>query len=311
MELRLSFGGLRIVKKNLRVFISFSRPHTVIGTTASVIGLYLIALSITPAGEYHLDGLVLALLSCLAANIYIVGLNQITDLEIDRINKPDLPLASGAFSIRTAWSICLASLAAAILIAASQGIYLLITVIVSLIIGTTYSAPPLRLKRFHFWAAACIFTVRGVVVNLFLFLHFNSLLNTSNEIPLKIWILTAFIFGLSLVIAWFKDIPDVAGDRRFAIMTLSIKLGPIAVYRIGLILLTVFYGAMIFTGIAGVNGINGSALVVSHLALLTIMWLVGRKTDPGEKSSITRFYLFIWGLFYSEYIFFAGCCLLA
>ena len=32
----------------------------------------------------------------LLANVYIVGLNQLSDIEIDRVNKPELPLASGA-----------------------------------------------------------------------------------------------------------------------------------------------------------------------------------------------------------------------
>ncbi len=32
-------------------------------------------------------------------NICIVGLNQIFDVPIDRINKPYLPLASGEFSM--------------------------------------------------------------------------------------------------------------------------------------------------------------------------------------------------------------------
>ena len=31
-------------------------------------------------------------------NIYITGLNQITDIDIDKINKPNLPLASGDLS---------------------------------------------------------------------------------------------------------------------------------------------------------------------------------------------------------------------
>ncbi|MCB0286844.1 MAG: UbiA family prenyltransferase, partial [Calditrichaeota bacterium] len=55
----------------------------------------------TNAADPQLAALLLALASCLGANIYIVGLNQITDIDIDRINKPDLPLASGIFSMRT------------------------------------------------------------------------------------------------------------------------------------------------------------------------------------------------------------------
>lgn len=66
----------------------------------------------------------LTLISRLGANIYIVGLNQITDVEIDRINKPWLPLASGAFSMRTGyWLIVVSVLVSLGIAAGSAGIY--------------------------------------------------------------------------------------------------------------------------------------------------------------------------------------------
>ena len=46
-----------------------------------------------------------ALIPALLMNICIVGLNQIFDVPIDRINKPYLPLASGEFSMRTGTSL--------------------------------------------------------------------------------------------------------------------------------------------------------------------------------------------------------------
>jgi len=46
-----------------------------------------------------------ALVPALLMNICIVGLNQIFDVPIDRINKPYLPLASGEFTMRMGQSI--------------------------------------------------------------------------------------------------------------------------------------------------------------------------------------------------------------
>ena len=37
-----------------------------------------------------------------------MGINQIYDVDIDRINKPFLPLASGELSVRAAWVLCVA-----------------------------------------------------------------------------------------------------------------------------------------------------------------------------------------------------------
>ena len=52
--------------------------------------------------------LMLTLVACLAANIYVVGLNQLTDIAIDQVNKPTLPLAAGTLDVFTARWIVLA-----------------------------------------------------------------------------------------------------------------------------------------------------------------------------------------------------------
>jgi homogentisate phytyltransferase/homogentisate geranylgeranyltransferase len=52
-----------------------------------------------------LIGLLQALIPALCMNVYIVGLNQIYDIEIDKVNKPYLPLASGEYSLATGISI--------------------------------------------------------------------------------------------------------------------------------------------------------------------------------------------------------------
>lgn len=288
----------------LPAFIRFTRPHTVIGTTLSVVGLYVIAESISPFAHLRIIELFLALVSCLTANIYIVGLNQITDVEIDRINKPHLPLASGSLSVKTARVIILLNFFLALFIAQSQGVFLFTTVSLSLLIGTLYSLPPFRLKRFHFWAAFCIFTVRGLIVNLLLFLHFNFILSGSREIPPPVWILTAFMFGLSVVIAWFKDMPDTTGDRVFKIMTLTLRLGATKVFNIGRWVLTVCYLSLMTIGVGGMEGIHQLWFIGSHVSLLLLMWILSARIDPTDKESIWQYYLFIWTLFYAEYIVF-------
>ncbi|WP_256995667.1 UbiA prenyltransferase family protein [Halomicronema hongdechloris] len=69
----------------------FSRPHTIIGTSFSVLGLFAIAAATIPAPAIAWGELAWAWLACLGGNLYIVGLNQIQDIEIDRINKPPPP----------------------------------------------------------------------------------------------------------------------------------------------------------------------------------------------------------------------------
>jgi homogentisate phytyltransferase/homogentisate geranylgeranyltransferase len=295
----------------LRNFIHFCRLHTVVGTTLSITCLWLLALSFSGLGQYYVRELLLTLASCLGANIYIVGLNQITDVEIDRINKPYLPLASGAFSMRTGYFIVIISVLISLIIAIYLGHYLLWTVLLSLGLGTAYSLPPIRLKRFHFWAAFCIIAVRGLIVNLLLFLHFHSIINGQHNIPLLIWLLTATIFIYSIVIAWFKDIPDMEGDRRFHINTLTLRLGAKTVFTVGNGLVTAVYLALIilpfFIGIH----VHTWLFAGAHIVLLALLWWAKSTVELGDRASVFKYYQFFWVLFFLEYITFAGAGLLA
>lgn len=290
----------------------FSRPHTIIGTTLSVLALFIIALSVTEQpltfGKIAAPGG--TLLACLAGNIYIVGLNQLEDIAIDRINKPHLPLASGEFSLRTGRAIVALTGSLALLLAGIQGPFLLATVGISLGIGTAYSLPPIRLKRFPFWAALCIFSVRGVIVNLGLFLHFNQVLGGPISIPPQVWALTLFVLVFTFAIAILKDIPDREGDRQFNITTLTIRLGPQAVFNLGRWVLTLAYGGMIIAALASLPGVNQPVLIVTHLLALAGLWVRSQSVDLKHKSSIASFYQFVWKLFFLEYLIFPVACLL-
>jgi homogentisate phytyltransferase / homogentisate geranylgeranyltransferase len=305
-------------------FWKFSRPHTIIGTSLSVLGLYLIAISLfsNPARTQSIAPILPLLgawIACLCGNIYIVGLNQLEDVAIDKINKPHLPLASGEFSRRTGNLIVAVTGVLALLLAWLQGPFLLGMVGISLAIGTAYSLPPIRLKRFPFWAALCIFSVRGSIVNLGLFLHFNWVLSAGEQtqnstvlsIPSAVWLLTLFILVFTFAIAIFKDIPDMEGDLLYNIQTFTLKLGKQAVFNLALWVLTVCYVGMILVGILRLPEVNSLFLVITHLVALVWMWWQSRKVDLQEKSAIARFYQFIWKLFFLEYLIFPIACLLA
>lgn len=289
----------------LYAFWKFSRPHTIIGTSLSVFGLYLLVLAGSQQLIPHPSSLILPLIACLCGNIYIVGLNQLEDIAIDRINKPHLPLASGEFSLWQGRSIVFLTGLSAIAIAAVASPYLLGMVGLSLAIGTAYSLPPIRLKRFPFWASLCIFTVRGAIVNLGLFLHFNQ----GFPIPAKVWALTLFILVFTFAIAIFKDIPDMEGDRQYNIRTFTLRLGQRPVFNLARGVLTLSYLGMVAIAV-WLPGVNAPFLMLSHLMALGFLWLRSYKLDLQDKQEITRFYQFIWKLFFLEYLIFPAACLL-
>ncbi len=305
----------------------FSRPHTIIGTSLSVFGVAVIAFSVV-----HPDGLALsfngaissataldwaqllelmigAWLPCLCGNVYIVGLNQLQDIQIDRINKPTLPLASGEFSQAEGIGIVTITGSLALILSWFQGPFLFLMVVLSLLIGTAYSQPPIRLKRFPFWAALCIFGVRGVIVNLGLFLHFQQRLGGAAEIPPEVWALMVFIVVFTFAIAIFKDMPDTEGDRKFHIHTLTIQLGKRTVFNISRWVLTGCYVGMV--AIAGwLPSVQVVFMAITHLGLLLLMWVQSLGVNLSQKNNITRFYQLIWKLFFLEYLIFPAACLL-
>ncbi len=299
----------------LYAFWKFSRPHTIYGTSLSVLGLYVIAVALTNSNfpfpnSYSLFSVLGAWVACLLGNVYIVGLNQLQDVEIDKINKPHLPVASGEFSQRTGEIIVIITGVLALLLSWFLGPFLFGMVAISLAIGTSYSLPPIRLKRFPFWAAICIFSVRGAIVNLGLFLHFSWVLQAKESIPPAVWVLTWFILVFTVAIAIFKDIPDMEGDRQYNITTFTIELGKETVFNLSRWLLTVCYAGMILVGVLGFTRVNSIFLIAVNSVMLGLMWWYTTQTDLQDKSSITNAYQFIWKLFYLEYLVFPVSCLL-
>ena len=285
----------------------FSRPHTLVGTTASILGIYAIAAAELP-GVALGDGigdLALTLLAGAAVNIYIVGLNQCEDVEIDRINKPWLPIPAGRLSLRAAWRLVIGSGVLAFGLAVSQGWVEVAAVAAALAIGTAYSSPPLRLKRFPAAAAASISIVRACVVNIGVYLHFASSIGgraALSPLPGPIIALTLFVLPFSFAIAVLKDVPDAEGDRRFRIATFTVRLGPGAAFQIGMAALTAGYLGMALLGPLFLESASPWVLTLGHLACLAVLWRLALRVDPTDAAAFGRFYMRVWALFFVEYL---------
>lgn len=289
--------------RKIAAFIRFCRLHTIIATGLQVTGLFILVYGSGQRTPESWALLVPAFFATLAANIYIVGLNQLADVEIDRINKPYLPLAAGDFSLRQGqWIVAIMGFLA-ICLAATQSLTLLLTVMLAMVIGTVYSLPPLHLKSRPLWAALSIAFVRGFVANIGLYVHFHRELQQASTIPWStVMALTVFFFGFGLVIALYKDIPDLIGDRQYGIRTFTVRLGPGRVFLVGRLVLTAFYLALIGASWTLLPGTNGFVVLFVHLAIVILFWIVSRSVNPAEPVAITRFYMFLWLLFYAEYI---------
>lgn len=301
---------MTMVRRRLSAVVGFARPHTIVGTVVSVCGLFVMALALDTATDPGARGLLTALVAGLAVNVYIVGLNQLTDVELDRVNKPWLPLPAGSLSPRGAGGLVGGALAVAVVVGVLGSGWLLTAVALAAALGTAYSLPPLRLKRYHPAAAGCIVAVRGLVVNLLIFAHLSAAPGAGLPLPPSLLALTLGVVVIGLVIAWFKDLGDMEGDRRFSVGTLALRVGPVRVVFLGVGALLLTYAGMVVAGALGIPGLHPGIMAVGHAALAVLLVRATARLDLAAADSIAHFYRWIWRLFYAEYGVFAAAAVL-
>lgn len=282
----------------------FSRPHTIIGSLLSTWSLYFMSAYPQAEVKNQIALFLLTLISAIGCNLYIVCLNQITDIELDKLNKPHLPLASGEISRSTARVIITFSALVSVISAYLAGWLMFALVLIVGALGTAYSVPPLKFKKHHLGAAFSITLVRGVLVNILMFLHFQWEIAETLEFPLYMWPLVLFMILFSIGIAWLKDIPDIKGDRNHGIETLAVNRGSRWVFRGAISLVSFSYLTLVLWGFIGLPGFNKVFLSSFHFLVWVLFLLGSLKANPFIKKDVKVFYRFYWVLFFVEYLFY-------
>lgn len=289
----------------LLAFWKFLRPHTIRGTVLGTSAVTARALLENTAliDWGLLPKALMGLLALLCGNGYIVGINQIYDVDIDAVNKPFLPVAAGELSTPAAWGLVVALAAGGMAIVA-QNFGPLITKLYAfgLFLGTIYSIPPLRLKRFAIPAFMIIATVRGVLLNFGVYYSTRAALGVGFEWSPIISFITVFVTVFAVVIAITKDLPDVEGDKEFNIETFATRVGVknVSLMASGL-LLSNYIGAIY---LALTNPAFNMPIMAGTHALLAIVLVVRTwRLDSLKysKEALMSYYRWIWNLFYSEY----------
>lgn len=287
----------------------FLRPHTIRGTALGSIALVARALIENPEliNWWLTFKAFYGLVALICGNGYIVGINQIYDIGIDKVNKPYLPIAAGDLSVQSAWALVLFFAAAGLLIVGwNFGSFISSLYCLGLFLGTIYSVPPFRLKRYPVAAFLIIATVRGFLLNFGVYYATRAALGLTFRWSSPVAFITTFVTVFALVIAITKDLPDVEGDRKFQISTLATKLGVRNIAFLGSGLLLANYLGAILIAIYMPQVFRRSIMVPAHailaLGLIFQAWVL--EQAKYTKEAISQFYRFIWNLFYAEYIIF-------
>jgi 4-hydroxybenzoate polyprenyltransferase len=231
--------------KKLSLYNQLARPFTLLPPLLGIVSGAVCAFGSVhnpdPDRRLTLSVLLTVALGSLCAsflNAASNALNQITDLEIDRVNKPKRPLVTGALSIREAWRFTLLTYLLAIVPTWWVVVYPHVTW------GDKLRAPLRDHQTFFIYLLGLLFTLvysmpefgrskaRGMLANLTIAIPRGCLLKVAGWAMVarvgytEPWFIGG-IFGLFLIGASStKDFADIEGDRAGGCKTLPILHGP-------------------------------------------------------------------------------------
>ena len=215
---------MRALGRRIRLYAELSRPFTLLPPLAGFLSGSVTAFGADPPlASVSWTGPLLGALMAATLNAASNALNQICDLEIDRIVKPHRALPSGRIGIPEAWAFTAvtwtAALVAAWFVAPTGSRECFFIVLVASGFIYLYSAPPFRTKRFGMVANLTVAIPRGLLLKVAGWSAMRSILDAEP------WFIGA-IFGLFLLGATTtKDFSDVEGDRAGGCRTLPVRYG--------------------------------------------------------------------------------------
>ncbi|PON82414.1 Prenyltransferase [Trema orientale] len=312
----------------------FLRPHTIRGTALGSTALVARALIENPnlIKWSLLFKAFSGLFALICGNGYIVGINQIYDIGIDKVNKPYLPIAAGDLSVKSAWLLVVFFAVAGLLIVGLNfGPFITSLYSLGLFLGTIYSVPPFRMKRFPVAAFLIIATVRGFLLNFGVYYATRAALGLTFEWRNKgIQMLVVDHASTKCVSQIFSNVITQSRDitplvlsaaqhsscdifsfehnhlYRFQISTFATKLGVRNIAYLGSGLLLLNYIGAIAATIYMPQAFKRNLMLPIHavlaLCLIFQTWVLEQANYT--KEAIAGFYRFIWNLFYVEYIIF-------
>jgi len=250
--------------KKLRIFWNFSRPFTLIPPVVGIISGALVGIGATRA-EVHWQSILLAALAAATLNAASNGLNQICDLENDRLNKPLRPLPSGALSRFEAVFFTSLLYAVSLLLVAWINAQVLVIYLIAGVATYLYSAPPFRLKSRTFLSNFTIALIRGNLLKVAGWAAVASVLNT-----LEPWFIGSIFMFFLMGATTTKDFADIQGDLAAGCLTLPVRYGAITSAR----LISPFFvlpWALLPVGVR-MQQLTGNAALISALGAAMLLW---------------------------------------
>lgn len=169
---------------------------------------------------FNVSSLLVLLISISSAWLTSVIINDIQDKKIDQISNASRPLITEIFSLETYRILGWILFSVSILFSAMISLKIAMFLMAYQALAWTYSAWPLRLKRFAFLS-----TFISALASLMIFFAGYILISPEQNIdhlPFNIILLLIISLALSLPI---KDLKDIKGDKKDSVYTIPVIFG--------------------------------------------------------------------------------------
>lgn len=285
----------------LRLYVELSRPFTLWPPALGMLSGGITAFGAQPRSTLTygmaFDVLIGALMAAVL-NAASNAINQIYDLPLDAINKPNRPLPSGRLGVPQAKRVTAVLYAAALVLALLVNWQCFSMAAIAAVLTWVYSAPPLRTKRHAIGANLTIATPRGLMLKV------AGWTTVKSFFAVEPWYIGSIFFLFLLGAASTKDFADMKGDAANGCYTLPVRYG---VKRAAWIMAPFFVLPFLLLPIGVATGIlTGNPLLLELLGLLLsvwgmyTVWLLVRRPDElattENHPSWTHMYLMMMAL---------------
>ena len=269
-----------------------ARPGTL---AAPLVGFYcgaVMAWQATAPGQPLPERVWLGALGGVLLNAFSNALNQIFDIGIDRINRPERPLPAGRLNRVHAGVFAFICLAEALALGALLSRALLAVFAAAALCTVLYSVPPARFKRHWLPAHVVMAAARGLLIPV---AGWAAVAPPLRPDP---WAAGAVLFLFVLGAAATKDFADMPGDRANGIRTLPVVFGPAAAARIiapFLIVPFLLIPALTNNGWLApqVRALSALALYGAFVAVLMIRGQVRPRQGKGSRAVWVHMYILL------------------
>ncbi|KAH9667759.1 homogentisate phytyltransferase 1 [Citrus sinensis] len=250
----VSTSFLDFLTKKLDAFYRLSRPYAWTSIIVGILSSSLLPIqSLADLTPTFLIEVLKPIVPTIMMNIFVVAINQLSDIAIDK------------------------SLAMGVMLRSPP---LVIALILRCILGAAYSIhlPLLRWKASPLMAAVAIVIGNGINNVLPSFLHVQKyVLGRPVVFTKPLLFAVAFSAIFSIVLSLLKDIPDVEGDKKSGIRTLPVILGKERVLSMSTGILLMAYASAALAGV---------------FSPILLCKLVTQLLKYPQKSKITKLHLY-------------------